>query len=208
MQTILSDSQKRLLRVIFGRGSENASVALSKWLGKPVELEVGAIEQVDLSQAVEAIGPGESLVAACVMALNGRVSGQLLLAFEDRAGLSLADLLQRQPIGTTQSWDELERSAALETANIVGCAYLNALAAHMPDDPNAASDELVPGPPAFLHEFAASLLEFALVDQAARSDLVLLISTRFRAEAETLDWSLVFVPNSEGMSALEHLLGS
>ena len=35
-------------------------------------------------------------------------------------------------IGTATEWGELEQSAAMETTNIVGCAYLNALAAHLP----------------------------------------------------------------------------
>ena len=66
------------------------------------------------------------------MGLTGRLTGQILLVFEDRSGLALADLLLHQPVGTTTAWGELEQSAAKETTNIVGCAYLNALAAHLP----------------------------------------------------------------------------
>ena len=56
------------------------------------------------------------------MGLSGPLGGQILLVFEDRAGLALADLLLHQPVGTTTEWTELERSAAQETTNIVGCA--------------------------------------------------------------------------------------
>ncbi len=87
------------------------------------------------------------------------------------------------PSARRASWGELEQSAAQETTNIVGCAYLNALAAHLPgkisrDSP--ASEELVPTPPTFLHEFAGSLLEFALMEQALELDQVLLIHTSVR----------------------------
>ncbi|MFO0951953.1 MAG: chemotaxis protein CheC [Isosphaeraceae bacterium] len=201
MDTTLSETQKRLLATIFERGAESAAQALSSWLGRPVHLAVSEVEQVPLEEASEVLGPGDSLVACCAMALSGSLEGQILLVFEDRAGLALADLLLQQPAGTSTSWGELERSAAMETANIVGCAYLNSLAAHMPTPAGSASP-LVPGPPSFRHEFAASLLEFAVMDQAATTDRVLLINTQFRAEQTRLDWSLLFVPSGDSLRAL------
>ena len=101
------------------------------------------------------------------MGLTGRLTGLILLVFEDRSGLALVDLLMHQPVGTTTTWGELEQSAAKETTNIVGCAYVNALAAHLPGivpsrsgqgNGRIASGELVPTPPTFVHEFAGSLL--------------------------------------------------
>ncbi len=199
----LNERQTRLLRTILERGAENASLALSKWLDRPVRLELGEVGLVPFEMATEALGPGETLVAASAMPFTGRLTGQLLLVFEDQAGLALADILQGQPVGTTKAWGDLERSAAQETANIVGCAYLNALATHLPGGP----ETIVPGPPEFRHEFAASLMEFALFDQAARADLVLLIETRFRAEPSEAGWSLLFVPSGSTLSELATILG-
>lgn len=201
MEPMLTDAQKRLLSMIFTRGAENASQALTRWLGRPVHLLVGEVDQVDMSEATEALGPGESLVACCSMDLTSELAGQLLLVFEDRSGLALADLLLRQPVGTSSEWGELERSAALETANIVGCAYVNALASHLPNGAFGQA-ELIPSPPTFRHEFAGSLLEFALLDQAVLSDRVLLIQTKFRAESIDLDWSLLFVPTGDTLVTL------
>ncbi len=201
--TILDAGQRRLLRTILERGADAASGALSKWLDRPVRLEVGEVEQVEFAAATEAIGPGDTLVAACAMPVSGRLAGLLILAFEDRAGLALADLLQRQPVGTTTAWGDLERSAAQETANIVGCAFVNALAAHLP-----GGEAIVPGPPEFRHEFAASLLEFALMDQATEADRVLLFQTRFHAEAAALDWALVLAPTSAALAELARALAS
>ena len=202
--TTLDDRQRRLLKTILERGADGASSALSRWLGCPVRLEVGEVDQVEVEAATEAIGPGETLVAACAMAVAGRVSGLLILAFEDESGLALADLLQRLPIGTTTAWGELERSAAQETANIVGCAYHTALASHLP----GGSGSIEPGPPDFRHEFAASLLEFALLDQATRADRVLLVQTRFLAEPAELRWTLLLIPSAEALADLAAALSS
>ncbi len=141
------------------------------------------------------------------MGLTGRLTGLILLVFEDRSGLALVDLLLHQPVGTTTAWGELEQSAAKETTNIVGCAYVNALAAHLPDPaPIATSDagELIPTPPTFLHEFAGSLLEFALMEQALELDQVLLIHSEFAAGRQglNLNWTLLFIPSRDALHAL------
>jgi chemotaxis protein CheC len=202
--------------MIFDRGAESASQALSKWLGHEVRLATSEIELVELEQAAGLLGPADALVAAGTMGFAGRLTGLILLVFEDRSGLALVDLLTRQPIGTTTSWGELEQSAAKETTNIVGCAYLNALAAHLPGSvPSAAAaadttpgrtggDELVPTPPTFVREFAGSLLEFAVMEQVLELDQVLLVHTQFEAAAEglNLDWTLLIVPSRASLDEL------
>ena len=207
MGPILTDAYRGLLRMIFDRGAEGASLALSKWLGREVRLTVSDVELVELEKAGELLGPPETLVAACVMGLTGRLTGSILLVFADRSGLALVDLLMHQPIGTTTAWGELEQSAARETTNIVGCAYVNALASHLPGGDGAGASgpgELVPTPPSFLHEFAGSLLEFALMEQALERDRLLLIRSEFAGgpDMPQLNWTLLLVPSPAALEAL------
>jgi chemotaxis protein CheC len=216
MQPILTAAQRHHLAMIFDRGAESASQALSKWLGRPARLTVSAIELLELAQASELLGPADSVVTACTMGLHGRLTGLILLVFADRSGLALVDLLTQQPLGTTTAWGELEQSAAKETTNIVGCAYLGALATHLPStvplarhDAGAAGlsdggEELIPTPPTFVREFAGSLLEFALMEQAVELDQVLVIHSEFQPLEEelNLDWTLLFVPSRESLHAL------
>ncbi|MFO0911151.1 MAG: chemotaxis protein CheC [Isosphaeraceae bacterium] len=203
--TTLSETQKRLLATIFERGAESAATALSSWLGRHVRLAVSDVEQVALEEASDLLGPGDELVGACSMPLAGGLDGQVILVFRQGSELALADLLLQQPIGTTTTFGELEHSAACETTNIVGCAYLNSLAAHLPA--LGPSGTIVPGPPNFRQEFAASLLEFALMDQALESDRLLLVDTEFSVEETHLDWTLLFVPGPGSLRALIDALG-
>jgi chemotaxis protein CheC len=202
---VFTESGRRHLALIFARGAEDASAALSKWLGQPVRLTVSSVDEIDLTESADLLGPADRVVAACVMELVGGLTGQLLLVFEDRSGLALTDLLLRQAEGTANAWGEIERSAAMETANILGCAYLNSLAAHLP---TSGGDAVVPSPPSFRHEFAASLLEFALMDQAIRLDRLLLLRTRFETERAELDWSLLLVPSGEALGRLAEALAN
>ncbi len=209
MEPILSESQRRLLAAIFERGAEDASASLSKWLAHSVRLTVSEVDEIDLSETAELLGPADQVVAACVMDLRGRLTGQLLLVFQDRSGLALADLLLRQPEGTAKTWGEMEQSAAMETANIVGCAYLNSLATHLPVvSAPTPSGAFVPSPPRFRHEFAGTLLQFAVMDQAMRLDRLLLVRTRFEAEQTELDWSLLLVPTGQALVELSESLSN
>jgi chemotaxis protein CheC len=204
----LDDVQKRLLTTIFERAAESASQALSIWLSRHVHIQVTAIDEIDLAEATEILGPSDALVAACSMDLVGRLTGEILLVFADEAGLALADLLLQQPLGTSTTWGELEQSAACETANIVGCALLNSLATHLPAlSAEEGSQPLVPSPPTFRHEFAGSLLEFALMNQAMLSDRVMLARTCFTSDGQALNWSLLYVPGYETLGALRTVLG-
>ena len=205
MEAILTVGQRHLLRMIFDRGAEGASLALSKWLGEDVHLTISEVELVELDRAGELLGSPDALVAACAMGLTGPLTGSILLVFEDRSGLALVDLLLHQPLGTTTAWGELEQSAAQETTNIVGCAYVNALAAHLPGLGRGSDlGELVPTPPTFLHEFAGSLLEFALMEQALELDQVLLIRSEFTGgrPGRNLNWTLLFIPSRAALETL------
>jgi chemotaxis protein CheC len=210
MQPILTGPQRHLLRMIFDRGAEGASQALSKWLGQEVHLAISEVELVELEQAADLLGPAESLVTACSMGLAGRLTGLILLVFDDRSGLALVDVLMQQPVGTSTAWDELAQSAVKETTNIVGCAYVNALAAHLPsaaalsEPTTIRGGELVPTPPTFVREFAGSLLEFALMEQAIELDQVLLIQSEFAANRQGLhlNCTLLFIPSRESLHVL------
>jgi chemotaxis protein CheC len=218
MQPNLTTAQLNLLRMVFERGTEAASQALSKWLGHHICLTMSVVNEIELAQAEMLLGPPESLVAACSMGLTGWLTGLILLVFKDSSGLALSDLLLAQAVGTAKEWGELEESAAKETTNIVGCAYVNALASHLPRPPVAANTadreveksgsrtdgDLVPTPPTFVHEFAGSLLEFAFMEQAMELDQVLVIRSELRAAGTglNLDWTLLYIPSSASRHAL------
>lgn len=201
---MFTPAQVTALTELFRVGATEATVALSRWLGRPASMAVERVEQLALHDATEVLGDSEAPIAACIMAMEGRITGQLILAFDDVSGLSLADLLLGNPAGTSTQWSEIERSAAQETANIVGCAYLNALSRFLHDA--TTTHEVLPTPPRFTRDFAQSILEFALMNQAAASDFVFLTETQFHIDGAPVNWNLLFIPDSQSVPALEGLL--
>ncbi|MEO8271687.1 MAG: hypothetical protein ABI557_18335, partial [Aureliella sp.] len=187
-------------------GSAEASQALAAWIGRPSVIEIDSLEQLPLKQATDLLAASEEPICFCATEIRGQLTGEMILAFDDASGWALADMLLEQPTGATLDWTELATSAALETANILSCAYLNSLSETFAQV--IPSCELLPSPPSFSRDFAESLLEFALMGQAMTSDLVLLARTRFEIDANPVNWTLLFVPDGESMLSLSRLLGA
>ncbi len=203
-ENVLSEPQLDVLAQLLHGGASEASTALERWIGKSTSISVDSVEQLPLSEATSVLGAGDEPVAFCVAAMGGRLTGQLILAFDDASGLTLADLLLDQPKGTATGWGEMETSAALETTNIVGSTYLNTLARTLPA--GSGTSELLLSPPRFSHDFAESLIEFALMAQIVASDNVLLARARFRIDEDPVAWTMLLVPDAQSMSTLCELL--
>ncbi len=204
-ETLLSMGQLKLLEGAFHLGAADASEAFSKWTGKASSIAFEAIEQVPLHRATVFLGEAGIPICCCAMEMTGELTGYLIFAFDTASGLALADLLLGQTVGASQTWGEMEHSAALETTNILGCAFLNSLAKAIPAG-SGILFELIPKPPIFCEDFPESLLEFVLMDQAAVSDQALVAKSEFQIEGTPVDWTMLFVPDAESMRQLRSML--
>ena len=186
-------------------GAAEASLALGRWIHKTAHISLDSVEQLPLHEATSVLGVREDPICFCVAQIRGRLAGQFILAFDDGSGLALADMLLDQPRGTATEWGEMETSAALETANILYCAYLNSLSRAFGTDREGAS-ELIPSPPRFSRDFAESLVQSALMGQIVATDHVLLARTQFHIDEAPVEWILLLVPDADSMSGLRELL--
>jgi chemotaxis protein CheC len=187
------------LAAMFHSGAHDASHALAKWLGRPAALSVQRLDTLPIAEAAAVMGSSDTLICGCAMRIDGAIGGLLLLAADDDAGLSLADTLLERPAGTSTSWGDLERSAVIETANIVGCAYLNAICAALGP---AGAAGILPSPPVFLRDFPEAVMQAVLMEQPVLSEIVLLARTEFRIDGTPINCGLVFLPDATGVAAL------
>ena len=201
---LLSESQLAVLRSSLHEGSATASKALSAWIEKPSVVEIDSVEQLPLEEATGLLPGTEQTICFCSMEIRGVITGEMILVFDDASGLALADMLLNRPPGSTDQWTEMAQSAALETTNVVCCAYLNSLSKNLSD----GSHELVPAPPEFRREFSESLMQFALMGQAVALDYVIVAQTRFAIDGEPVNWTLLFLPDADSMSRLPDLLNA
>jgi len=192
------------LEALLHRGSQNASHMLAKWIGKPSVVEIDSLEQLELEDAADLLHADDSPMCFCSSEINGLLTGELILAFDDDSGLALADMLLEQPDGTSDQWTEMAVSAALETTNILACSYLNSIATSFAG--TCDSSQCLPSPPRFSRDFASSLLEFALMGQAISNEKIILAKTRFEIDGTLANWTLLLIPDAPSMARLAALL--
>jgi len=197
----LSPPQLALLDEGFQQGSVSASQALSQWIGKACRISNGKLEQLSLTESVQLFGSDLPL-CLCRMTMSGHFTGHIVLVCNDESGLAAARLLMDSP--ADNGWDDMAKSALLETANIVSCAYLGALARFKPLQD--ALKDLNLSPPVFVRDYAGCLLQFALVDQTAEDTSVILNWTEFHLHNEPIHWTLLLVPDMHGMQLLRQSL--
>ncbi len=201
----LTGSQLSRLGPAFHAGAAQASQALAGWLNASTTMTIDSIDQCRLADATGVLGEAESVVCMCLMEMQGTLTGHMLLAFDDRSGLALSDLLLSRSSGTTSAWGEVETSCVLETMNIAGSAYLNGIAGDLSERTKTLL-ELIPTPPRFLRDYAESLLQAAFLDQAASAGDVVFAKASFDLAGQPLRWTFLLIPDPSSLERLSVLL--
>ena len=191
--------QLELLHQFFASATHDASAAMCRWTSGLITLSLDEVRQMPLEDVSGEFDLGDELLTMVVLTLEGELGGVMILTFDEQNGRALAASLMHRPVAAADEWSELERSALQETGNILGCAYMNALT-------RLVDADLVPSPPMFLQDFGASVLEQALMEQAATCEQVTICRTGFHQEGKELNWNVIFVPTEGLRTALEDAL--
>ncbi|NBR07463.1 MAG: hypothetical protein EBT92_17105 [Planctomycetes bacterium] len=188
---VINSKSIKQLEKAFKQGAIEAGNALTLWIGKPITVHLDSITPVPLGESMNLLGQPDVPVCCCIMQLEGAFGGRLALAFSDESGMALSEMLTG--ISGPTEWGELEKSSALESANILGCAFLNAM---VQSAANKDISTVLPSPPSFHRDFAMSLLQGLFLEQAMIADSVLFVRTKFLMEGKTLVWHLLFIPDT------------
>ncbi len=187
------------LQELFASATHDASAAMCRWTDGVITVALDKVRQVALEEVAVELAVGDEPMTMVVMTLGGELGGSIILMFDDQSGRELAASLLGRAAGAESEWSELEKSALMETGNILGCAYVNALT-------RLVGMDLRPSPPYFIQDFGASVLEQTLIAQAAASDSLLLCDIAFRRQGGKLDWRVVFVPTPGLQESLQRSL--
>ncbi len=190
-----------VLHGLFASATHDASATMCRWTDGLITLSLDEVREIPLSEACGELGLGDELLTMVVLSLDGEIGGAMVLTFDDENARRLAASLLGQPANPGTEWTDLEKSALTETGNILGCAYMNALT-------RLIDRELVPTAPCFLQDYAASVLQQALMAQAVTSDDVLVCRTGFHRQGEELNWRVLFIPTDTMRKAMEEALHS
>ena len=195
----LKTPQLGLLQQLFAAATHDASAAMCRWTNSLIRLTLDEVCELPLATVCNSLEIADDLLTMVVIGLEGEIGGTMVLMFDEENGRRLAALLTGEGAEPTGHWSKLAKSALAETGNILGCAYVNAIT-------RLIDHQLVPTVPYFIQDYGASVLQQALLPQAAAADDVLICRTKFHHEGKELNWLLLFVPTVALRSAMETAL--
>jgi chemotaxis protein CheC len=182
------------LRELANIGSGTASTALSRLLGRSIDISVPKARVLPLAAAVDAAGPAEAEVTGIVLGVGGDMAATALLLVVPADARRLLGLLGVDPDGT------LAPSALAEIGNVVATSYVNALA-------RMTDLDLEPTPPATATDKRGAIVQRVLAGHADGGDVALLLDSALEVEGEDCGVCFFLVPDQGGVDLLLSRLG-
>lgn len=193
----LKEAQLDALREVANIGACHAATALSQLTNHRIMISVPSISFIAEGAFEKVLGDPDRRAAVVAMRTLGDLTGHTALALPDEDARLLCDFMLDRTLGETGAFGEIETSTLMEAGNILGAAYLNALA-------NFMGMMLVPSVP---HVFLGEAK--GLADQMGKDTLgevMLCASTEFNIDGSNagrkLRGQLLHMPDSAALTAI------
>lgn len=185
----------QMLTSVARDGAVRAGRGLSGLMGQQISIHVPNVRIGTKADACDAVGGEESLVLGAYLSISGDITGHVMLLFPVARALQCVDFMCGQPPGTTVEPDELAQSAVGELGNIVGSAFVNALA----DDLNLI---LHPSPPTIIHDMAIALVQSVYAEVLSQGGDVVMMDAVFEDEKGRTAGLLIVAPDPASIERL------
>ena len=190
----LTPSQMDALKEVGNIGAGHGATALSQLLGKKIFITVPRANVISITEIPSLVGDPQTLVAGLTLSILGDATGKILLLFPRDSALHLADMLLKQPVGTSKILTEMGHSALKEAGNILTGAYLSALNEFL-------GMLLLISVPSLVFDMAGALL--ATVTQGMEDvTKVICIETKFIDTNEVIGGYFILVPDAVSLRAI------
>jgi chemotaxis protein CheC len=174
------------------KGMANSIKGLSQMVGKEFQINAINIRRVPAKEMPYVLGGPEQMVVGVYITFSGATHGHILMAHQPEFAYKVLDMLMGNPLGTTNSLDEMSQSALGEMGNITGTFFLNAVA-------DSLGVFLNPSPPIVLLDMAGAILDIAIAEILAERDEVFIAETSFGVADRTVEGTFLIMPNASFM---------
>ena len=176
-------------------GAGNAATALSQMIGSTVQLSVPRVSIIPVEEIPRPMGGPETMVAGIYLQLFGDAPGRMLICLPQETVFPLLNMMFKDIQGNIQELGDQEQSALKEMGNIVGCAYLNAMATFL-------GVQLVPSVPALAVDMVDSVVSAVMAEMAQINPQALLIEAEFSGLDGQLTMHMFYIPEQGSLDAV------
>ena len=185
-------------------GTGNAATALSRLLGRFVDMDVPVAELVPIYEVAEHYGSPETPVCAVLVRTEEEFSCSLIFMIEEGHAAMMADLIIPMDISgmDEESRTQIRDSAISEQGNIILGAFLNALS-------QITGWTLPTTTPAVAHDMLGSIMDLAASMFGVIGDSAMLVKTSLHIKEldEDLGGTVIMIPDPGSLETLLSKLG-
>lgn len=200
----LNEMQLDALKEIGNIGAGNAATALSKMVGKRVNMEVPLVRVIPLKEVPEWLGGPEKEVLGVYLSVFGALTGHILFVMTIDDALKIMRILLGDMAPSRDQileMDELASSAMGEIGNILSSSYLAALA-------DFTGLHLNHSVPSIAVDMAGAIVDIVLIEISQHSDYALLIETVFVEEEDRITGYFMLIPDTGSLEIILQALGA
>jgi chemotaxis protein CheC len=192
------------IREVSNIGTGNAATALSKLLGRMVDMDVPVAELVPIYEVAAHYGSPETPVCAVLVRTEGEFSCSLIFMIDEGNADLLADLVIPMDVSGMDEETKLQirNSALSEQGNIIIGAFLNAL--------SQITGWVMPNTtPAVARDMLGSIMDLVASMFGVIGDSAMLVKTSLHVKDldDELGGTVIMIPDPGALEALLSKLG-
>ena len=184
----LNKDEMKLWSSLALKGIDNAMTGLATMVNREIRMSSLSLKQVPASEAPDLVGGADKMVIGIYLAFEGDATGHLMLVHQPDVALAIIDMLLGNEPGATRDLNEMEQSALGEMGNIIGSAFLNAIA-------DALALRLQPSPPEVILDMAGAILDVAFAEILQQTDDVIVAETSFGTADRQARGTFLVIPS-------------
>lgn len=192
------------IREVGNIGTGNAATALSRLLGRMVDMDVPVAELVPIEEVAQHYGSPETPVCAVLVRTEEIFSCSLMFMIDEDKANTLADLIIPMDLSTMDEETRLQirNSALSEQGNIILGAFLNALAM-------ITGWVLPTTTPAVARDMLGSIMDLVATMFGIMGDSAMLVKTSLHVKDldEELGGTVIMIPDPGSLETLLSKLG-
>ena len=196
----LSFTQLDVLREIGTIGSATAATALADMVAEKVDISVPQVSLVPLENLSTILDSADKLYFVLDMEIKGDIGGRIFLLLSPEDAKFLASVLLGKPKEELDFKEDMFRSALKEACNILGGAYISALA-------DITSFTILPSIPSLALDMVGAILDFIFIQIAQTSEQALFIKTDLEVKGLSMEGLFLLFPTSESLQKIFDALG-
>lgn len=196
-----NNMQLDAIREVGNIGTGNAATALSKLLGRMIDMDVPKAELVSIYELAEHYGDPTELIAAVFVRSLGDFGCSLIFIQKEEDAKMMVDLLLKQQFGDAVPPDlpqEISDSALTEVGNIILSSFLNAINLLIGTEHQIS----VPG---VAHDMLSSILDVVASIFGQMGEMALVVNTELHVEGTdgaTGSGNIIMLPDPDALELL------